>query len=985
MLGSQSTATVNVTEADPAPVFEFDATYYPVNENGGSVTLNVIRSNDADFTVDVDYATADGSATSPMDYISNCGTLQFAPGEMSKTFSVNVNDDGLYSSPDKQFSAQLSNPTGGATLGVNTVATVALLEQDTAPVITLHSQYNANEDDGSLTVTIDRTGDATTPVTAHWATFDGSAHAGEEYTASSGTVTFNQGEFSKQVQVPLIDDNLYSNVPTTTFGIFIDSPTGGATLGTTSATVYLDETDPAPVLQFDAASYTVAENGGSASLTVTRANDAVNDVTVDYATADGSASAPADYTATSGTLVFPQGDMSQTITVPVFDNGLFGPDKAFSVSLSNPTGGSSIGTRDQASIDLTEADPAPVMQFDSGTYNVNEDAGTVTITVTRANDAVNSAAVDYTMSDGTALDGINYVKSSGQVFFNQGQMSTSFTVPVIDDGVVGNTVSFNISLTAAYSSPAGATIGPQGQATVVIHDVDTTPTVQFMYGGIAVNENNGSAFVTVTRTGNTILPVDVDYSMSDGTAISGTDYTAASGTLSFATGITSQDIEIPVFDDGLFINANKWFQVTLSAPVNATIDSPGTTTVNLVELDAAPVLQFNASAYSVAENGGLVTINVTRANDAVNDVTVEYATVDNTAAAGTDYSSTSGSLTFSQGVMSQTFTVPVMDDNIYGPDKSFTVTLSAPAGGAMLGTQDTATVDITEADAAPVIRMSSPACSADENGGTADIVVTRLNDAINSVTVQYNTSDGTAMAGMNYMDTNGTLTFNSGEMSKTLYVPIIDDNAFGPDLTFNMTLSNPAGGASIDVPNSITMVTIVESSSSITYHLKPGWNLIGVPLDVSDTSITGFFPSAVLSNMSTLWEWNATAQDWIFYGSDPNDWYYSQYPALANVKPGHGYWVEMNKSVDFSIQGTEYTGPGDVPSGNGWYLEGANYPAGNTPGASYPDAFTVWNWNATAQDWIFYGSDPNDWYYSQYPALTTLQPGNGTWIEMTGL
>ena len=168
-----------------------------------------------------------------------------------------------------------------------------------------------------------------------------------------------------------------------------------------------------------------------------------------------------------------------------------------------------------------------------------------------------------------------------------------------------------------------------------------------------------------------------------------------------------------------------------------------------------------------------------------------------------------------------------------------------------------------------------------------------------------------------------------------------------------------------------------------SYHLVPGWNLISVPLNVSDTSIEGFFPADVRSGMLTLWAWDASKQDWVFYGSDPNDWYYSQYPALTNVETGRGYWVEMNKSVNFTVEGTApVSAPASpLPLVKGWNLVGLTGVGSSSPGALYPGAFTVWNWDPVAQNWVFYGSDPSDWYYSQYPALSSLHAGQGNWVE----
>jgi hypothetical protein len=175
-------------------------------------------------------------------------------------------------------------------------------------------------------------------------------------------------------------------------------------------------------------------------------------------------------------------------------------------------------------------------------------------------------------------------------------------------------------------------------------------------------------------------------------------------------------------------------------------------------------------------------------------------------------------------------------------------------------------------------------------------------------------------------------------------------------------------------------------SSQYTYHLVPGWNLIGIPVDVSDYSIEGFFPASVRDGMLTLWCWNETAQEYNFYGTDPNDWYYTQYPRLTKLETGRGYWVEMKNEAYFAIEGSV---PDSAPTSpldlvDGWNLVSITGICPQSVSGMYPDAFTVWTWNQTTQEYNFYGSDPDDWYYTQYPAFTTIQPGQGNWVEMTG-
>ena len=847
--GTNRIATVTINNVNPAPTVQFAATSYTLNENAGTATITVTKTGSTAISASVNYATSGGDATSAS-YDPTSGTLTFAAGETSKTFTVPLHDDGLYDT-QRYFNVVLSSPVN-ATLGTPSSVPVYINNVDPAPVVQLSaSSYDVNENAGTVTITATRTNDAAGAVTVDYATSDGTAISGTNYQSASGTLTFNPGVMSQTITVTILDDNLYD--PNTQFSLALSNPTGDATIGTQdTATVTVNNVDPAPVIQFDPATYSVNENGGTVTITATRTNDAVDPVTVDYATSDGTAIAGTNYQSTSGTLTFNKGELSKTFDVSVTDDGLYGPNTQFTATLSNPTGGATIGTADTATVTVNNVDPAPVIQFDPATYNVDENAGSVTITATRTNDAVDPVTVDYTTNDGTAKDGTNYVATSGTLTFNQGELSKTFDVSVTDDGLYGPDTQF----TATLSNPTGdATIGTADTATVTVNNVDPAPVIQVDPATYDVNENAGTVTITVTRANDAVDPVTVDYTTNDGTAKAGTNYVGTSGTLTFNKGEFSKTFDVSVTDDGLY-GPDTQFTATISNPTgDAMIGTQDTATVTVNNVDPAPVIQFDPATYNVDENAGSATITANRTNDAVDPVTVDYMTNDGTAISGTNYQGTSGTLTFNPGVMSQTITVMILDDNLYGPNTQFTATLSNPTGGATIGTQDTATVTVNNVDAAPVIQFDPATYSVNENGGSVTITANRTNDAVGMVTVDYATSDGTAIAGTNYVGTSGTLTFNKGEFTKTFDVTVIDDNTYGPDTQFTATLSNPTGDATIGTTDTATVTvnnvdsmpaitvdapTSIDENShaTITFH-KTGNTKIDATFDVTVTDTAG--------------------------------------------------------------------------------------------------------------------------------------------------
>src|SRR5262249_14556356 len=152
--------------------------------------------------------------------------------------------------------------------------------------------------------------------------------------------------------------------------------------------------------------------------------------------------------------------------------------------------------------------------------------------------------------------------------------------------------------------------------------------------------------------------VTVSWATADGTATAGSDYTAAGGTLTFGPGETTKTILVGVLGDTTD-EPNEAFTVNLSNPANATItDGQGVGTIT--DDDAPPTLSIND--VTVVESAGQAAFTVSLSAASGWTVTVNYATQDFTAVAGSDYTATSGTLTFAPGETTKTVSVPVTDD-----------------------------------------------------------------------------------------------------------------------------------------------------------------------------------------------------------------------------------------------------------------------------------------------------------------------------------
>ncbi|MBY0324701.1 MAG: cellulase family glycosylhydrolase [Reyranella sp.] len=588
------------TNPPPLPTLSVaDATVAEGNSGTHELAFTVTLSAAATGPVTVAYATSNGTATAGSDYTAASGTLTFAAGETSKVIKVVVTGDATVEA-NETVTLTLSSP-GGATIADGT-AVGTITNDDTAPLPTLAvadaTVSEGNSGTRNLAFTISLSAAATGPVTVAYATSNGTATAGSDYTAASGTVTFAAGETSKVVNVQVAGDTVVEANETLT--LTLSSPTG-ATIADSTAIGTISNDDIAPLPTLAVADATVTEgNSGTRDLafTVTLSAAATGPVTVAYATSNGTATAGSDYTAATGTVTFAAGETSKVINVQVTGDTAVEANETLTLTLSSPTGatiadGTAIGT-------ITNDDTAPPPTLTVADATVTEgNSGTrnLAFTVTLSAAATGPVTVAYATSNGTATAGSDYTAATGTVTFAAGETSKVINVQVTGD----TAVEANETLTLTLSSPSGATIA-DGTAIGTITNDDTAPLPTLAVADATVSEGNSGATdlaFTVSLSAAATGPVTVAYATSNGTATAGSDYTAATGTVTFAAGETSKVVHIQVNGDTA-VEANETLTLTLSSPTGATI-ADGTAIGTITNDDTAPLPTVSISDASVVE------------------------------------------------------------------------------------------------------------------------------------------------------------------------------------------------------------------------------------------------------------------------------------------------------------------------------------------------------------------------------------------------
>jgi hypothetical protein len=216
--------------------------------------------------------------------------------------------------------------------------------------------------------------------------------------------------------------------------------------------------------------------------------------------------------------------------------------------------------------------------------------------------------------------------------------------------------------------------------------------------------------------------------------------------------------------------------------------------------------------FTIASNGAVTegtnsVFTVTKSGSTSVSCSVNYATANGTAIAGSDYTAKSGALTFTTAQTSQTVNVVTIDDATVESAETFSMSLSSPTNGAALGTPSTAAATINDNDSGGVcssVTFTIASNGAVTEGANSVFTVTKHGTATGSCGVNYATANGTAIAGSDYTAKSGALTFTTAQTSQTVNVVTIDDATVESAETFSMSLSSPTNGATLGTPSSAT-------------------------------------------------------------------------------------------------------------------------------------------------------------------------------------
>ena len=795
----------------------------------------ITLSEPAQEPVTVDYRFLSGTGQAGDDaYFWNSGSsVTFAAGETSKTVFYRVDAD-FSAEPDETIVLEAFSAEGAVLADGAPVlrSTGWILDDDGAdnklalyvsrPLLI---EGDAGAAQAVFEVSLSRP--APEPFVVDYTTLDGSAVAGEDYVATSGTLSFAQGQTVASVSVPVNGDTEIE--PTEGFTLDFTAPSIVAQTSVGAAEILDDDAGRAtgvPTVSIAGSSVTEGSTGSDPfylQWTITLSEPAQEPVTVDYRFLSGTGQAGDDaYFWNSGSSVtFAAGETSKTVFYRVDADFSAEPDETIVLEAFSAEG-------------AVLADGAPVLRStgwildDDGADNklalyvsrpllIEGDAGAAqaVFEVSLSRPAPEPFVVDYTTLDGSAVAGEDYVATSGTLSFAQGQTVASVSVPVNGDTEIEPTEGFTLDFTApsivAQTSVGAAEIldDDAGRATGV-------PTVSIAGSSVTEGSTGSDPFYlqwTITLSEPAQEPVTVDYRFLSGTGQAGDDayFWNSGSSVTFAAGETSKTVFYRVDAD-------------FSAEPDETIVLEAFSAEGAVLADGAPVLRStgwildddgadNKLALYVSRplliegdaGAAQAVFEVSLSRPAPEPFVVDYTTLDGSAVAGEDYVATSGTLSFAQGQTVASVSVPVNGDTEIEPTEGFTLDFTAPSIVAQtsVGAAEILDDDAGRATGVPTVSIAGSSVTEGSTGSDPFYLqwtITLSEPAQEPVTVDYRFLSGSGQAGDDayFWNSGSSVTFAAGETSKTVFYRVDADFSAEPDETIVLEAFSAEGAVLAD-------------------------------------------------------------------------------------------------------------------------------------------------------------------------------------------
>ncbi len=766
-----NSATATIIDDDETPLVTVTASDGTASEPGrsdGPGVLRFQRAGDRSAAITVNYLVG-GSATAGTDYQTLAGSVTIPAGSDVVDVAVTPLDDSEAETDENVVVSLL--PGAGYLVGTPVAATVNLYDDETPQVFVTVSDATCKEagtaDPGRFRFS--RLGNRGPALSLTYAV-TGTASNGTDYAAVTSPFALGANSTSGELTITPLNDALVEGSETV---ILTLAAGGGYTLAApSSAMLYIQDDETVDVSLSVPDGSAIEGSSDKGTFRITRSATATTSLTVLY-TVGGTATPGADYASLSGTATIPANATTVDITVDASacNDGLSEGAEAVVVTLGFNNGVNLYDITSGPATVLIRDDETPTITLAATDSSATEEGDTGTFTVTAAPAPTSNLTVNLTVS-GSAAAGSDYLALPASVVILAGQTSATLTVTPFDDDLYEGSGGETVVLTLA----AGAyNLGTPNAGTVTIDDNGDKPVITVVAIDASATEagpTTGKFLLVASKAAS--ASYNVLYTVS-GTATVTADYAAIGTSKTISANAFQADILVTPVNDAL-AEGPESVVVALAADTRYAIGTPASATVTIADDDASSpgTLAFGSAAFSQSEGdsgSAPAIITVSRSGGSTGSVSVSYATAGGTATAGSDFTATSGTLTWADGEAGdKTFSVSVIGDYRDESNETVALTLGSPTGGASLGTA-AATLTITDDDTAGVA-LGTVSGQTTENGGTATFAVALASQPTAAVTIGLSSSDtgeGTVSP--------ASLTFTTGNwnVAQTVTVTGVDD------------------------------------------------------------------------------------------------------------------------------------------------------------------------------------------------------------------
>ncbi|XP_017551078.2 adhesion G-protein coupled receptor V1 isoform X2 [Pygocentrus nattereri] len=660
----------------------------------------------------------------------------------------------------------------------------------------------------------------------------------EDFTPSSGNLTFQDGQASAIIEITIFDDAIVE--PMESFLVKLTRVTGGARLGADTSVVINIPANDSPLGRFGFQELTVTisepqfadDPASMANLTVVRSSGGVGTVYLIWLLEQKGRD---DLQPFNGTLVFNGTESRKTLVIQALADANLEGEERFTVQL--------LSAENEAVIDPTRNIATVVIRADRGALGIVGIAdssrnvligepqgsynGTALISLVRGPGIFGEIEIYWNITPAISSE---FLEISGKVIMRDRQSAATIQLKALDDDVPEERRVYELSL---MSLTPGSEISPSRQRATITMAASDLPYGLFSFSqpSLSASEDDRSANVTVVRSMGLLGSVWVSYHTEGRSAVSGLDFEQSSGRLLFGLGDTFRVITLKILDDLLAEGPEEFYlnitqvQLLNDNALDFTIKEQG------LQIDQPPaignlssimiviqkndnvegILEFHPSYtnITVEEDIGTLSIPVLRRVGAYGQVTADFITRGITAQPGSDYILPNGTITFRHGQNLSHINISIVDDLDREYNEVFEIQLTAATGGAVLGAQLIAQITIAKSDSpSGVVRFINQSLITIPNPNSTmrlSLVLERVGGLVGDAMITWNILGPNSNEVLPSVNTdigepvNGSFHFRDGEEGvRTIELRILPHGEVEVEEMFVVRLSILSGEMSID-------------------------------------------------------------------------------------------------------------------------------------------------------------------------------------------